>query len=702
MREEIITLLSNKSTLALNSDDIAKKLSIKNKKELRELLNQLVSEGILDFSPKKNKYLLFENSHLVKTTITIDKNGNGIAKIDGKIINIPKRNLRGAAYNDTVAIAIDELNNTGTIARILERDNSNYVGEVISKNDKLYIKDERLGIINIGNEKNLVEGHKVLLHHENGQTKIAKVLGHKDDPGVDIMSILYDHGFDEEYNEELNKELEDIPTYLSEQEINQELANGRIDYRKTKVVTIDCDDTKDIDDAVSIKQLDNGNIELKVFIADVSHYIKENSALDKEAHKRGTSVYPPGSVVPMFDHKISNGICSLNPNVDRLAMCYTTIFDSNGKVVDFEVEEAIINSNMKMKYSDINKILENDEVVEGYQDYLKELYLMKKLSLLIEKQLLNNGYLNFLSTETKVILNEDYSVNRLEKRYNGTAEKIIEYFMITTNIEIAKYAFYLNLPHIYRIHGEPDQERLITTYKVLKSNNYISMKEKKNYSNKDIQKTINALNGKENAEIFSLMLITSQDKAKYSIENIGHYALGTILYSHNTSPIRRKPDLENQRVIKSFLHNGLNYTQYKYNNLKEKAIHYSNKERDAEAVEHEATDMKKAEYMESHIGETYTGYISYVARFGFWIILENGVEAFVHINNLPHDKYSYSEEILALIGKNNYSFHIGDKLEVKIKNANKENRTIDCIISKEYLKENVTQNSKVKKKTRIR
>ncbi len=515
---------------------------------------------------------------------------------------------------------------------------------------------------------------------------------------MDIKAILYDHGFSSEYSEELKKELETIPSHLSEEEIKEELKNGRVDYRGEKIVTIDCDDTKDIDDGISIKQLENGNIELKVFIADVSHYVQKGSLIDQEADKRGTSVYPPGSVEPMFDHKISNGICSLNPNVDRLAMCYTTTFTKTGQVISFDVEEAIINSKKKMKYSDVNKILENDEIVEGYEDYLKELYIMNKLHLLIEQQLLNNGYLNFLSSETKVILNDDYEVERLEKRTSGTAEKIIEYFMITTNVELAKYAFYLNLPHIYRIHGEPDQDRLLKTYKVLNKNTNIKIKEKKNYNNKDIQKAINAIKNLENAEVFSLMLITSQDKAKYSTENIGHYALGTILYSHNTSPIRRKPDLENQRVIKSFLHNGLEYTQSDYDILKEKAIQYSIKEREAEAVEREATDMKKAEYMESHIGETYTGYISYVARFGFWIILENGIEAFVHINNLPHDKYSYSEELLSLVGKHNYSFSIGDKLEVKIKNANKENHTVDCIVSKEYLKDNDRSNNKTKRR----
>ena len=699
MKEQIIALLSKKETMSLDINSIAKKLEIKNTSILQQELNELVSKGILDYSPKKNKYLLFENSHLIKARLYIDKTGNGIFKLNDKTITVDRKYLKGATYNDLVAISLDETNNYGKVSRIIERDNNDYIGEVITKKDKLYIKSKKLGLINLEENNSFIEGQKVLLHHEQGRVEIKEVIGHKDDPGMDIKTILLEHGFNLEYTTDVLTELKNIPTILTEKEVQQELSLGRKDYRDELVVTIDCDDTKDIDDGISIKQLPNGNIELKVFIADVDHYVKEGSTIDEQAHTQGTSVYPPGSVLPMLDHILSNGICSLNPNQDRLAMCYTTTFDSKGKVIDFNVEEAIINSKKKMKYSEVNQILEKGIMIEGYEDYLKSLYIMEKLALLIHDNLLQNGYLNFLSSESEVILDEEGNPLDVRKRPTGTSQKIIEYFMITTNIEVAKFAYYLALPHIYRVHGEPNQDKLYTTYQILKANKYLSMKDKKNFTTKDIQKTIDILKELENGEIFSRMLITAQDKAQYSSENIGHYALGAYLYSHNTSPIRRRPDLINQRIIKSFLHNGLEYTQNKYGDLSEIAIHCSSKERDAESAEIEATDMKKAEYMEKHTGETYTGYISYIARFGIWVTLENGIEGFIHVNNLPKDKYNYSTELLSLIGKSN-RFNIGDKLEVKVKGANKEAKTVDFVVSKEYLKNEQKGNPKTKKRVK--
>ena len=700
MSEEIISILMDKTTASMDIDTLAKKLKIKNKGLLQEELNRLVSKGVLDYSAKKNKYLLFENSHLIKARVgSTDKMGLTTVEVNGKKISILKKNLKGATYNDLVALDIDDNNNYGIVVRIIERDANNYVGEVITKNNKLYIKNKHLGLIEVPYNLDCVEGQKILLRHEAGNVIIKEIIGHKDDPGIDIKSILYDHGFSDEFNEDAKDELQNIPTNLTEEEIKKALLNGRVDYRANKIITMDCDDTKDIDDGLSIKKLPNGNFELKVFIADVSHYVKENSAIDEEAYKRATSVYPPGSVNPMLDHKISNGICSLNPNVDRLAMCYTTIIDRSGKVVDFKVEEAIINSKMKMTYSDVNNILLNDEIKEDYQDYLKEIYLMYELSLLIYKNLLSNGYLNFVSTESQITLDKDGLPEEINKRPTGPAQKIIEMFMLATNIELTNYAYYLGLPWVFRIHDEPNQDKLATTYKILDENTCLNFREKKKYTSNDIIKAIDILSKKENAHVFSRLLITCQSKAKYSVENIGHYAIGVPLYSHNTSPIRRYPDLINQRIIKSFLHNGIDYTLEKYEDLREQAIHCSIQEREAEAVEREASDMKKAEYFKEHIGEVYTGYISYVGQFGFWVVLDNTIEGFIHINNLPKDKYKYSENILSLIGKK-HRYSIGDKIEINVKSTNKETGTIDFVISKEYINNEEKEDIKAKKKVK--
>jgi len=555
------------------------------------------------------------------------------------------------------------------------------------------------------NKSGLVEGHRVLIHHNNGRNAVVKVIGHKDDPNVDILSILYDHGFNDAFSDGVLDELKDVPSYLTKEVIEEELKNGRIDFRNKKVVTMDCDDTKDIDDAISIERLSDGTIELGVYIADVSHYIKKGSCLDREAFDRGTSVYPPGSVCPQFPHQISNGICSINPGVDRLAMCYLMRFDDHGRVIDFDVKEGIIHSSKKMTYSDVNRILEDNENLPGYEDYKKELYLMQKLSLLIEKQLIALGYLKFDMPEGKVILDEIYQVVDISKREQRTAEKIIEYFMLITNIELTKYAEYLGLPWIYRVHGMPDQDKLDKVMGILKLNRYIdSNDKKKKYYSSDLQKVINSLSKKDNAEVFYKMLIVSQDKAKYSVENIGHYALGVGDYSHNTSPIRRLPDLLNQRILKSFLHYGIEKTVdlYGTDDLYDDALHCSRQERAAEMVEREAVAMKKAEYMERHIGDVYTGVISYVCDYGFWVLLENTVEGFVSVNELPRDNYSYVEERGMLQGKYQ-SYGIGDFVEVRVKGANKEARTVDFTVKvKEIEKDEKKGKKNYKKKVKTR
>jgi len=706
MRKEIIALLSQKENMSLEMEKIAKALEVKDKGLLQEELNALVREGILDYSSKKSKYLLFENSHLYKGRVVLDKLGNGIVEVNGNKVHILKKNLRGATYHDLVAIEVNEAMNYGNVVRILERDNSHYVGEVIVKNGKLYIQDKRLGLVEIDNNKSgLVEGHRVLIHHNNGRNAVVKVIGHKDDPNVDILSILYDHGFNDAFSDGVLDELKDVPSYLTKEVIEEELKNGRIDFRNKKVVTMDCDDTKDIDDAISIERLSDGTIELGVYIADVSHYIKKGSCLDREAFDRGTSVYPPGSVCPQFPHQISNGICSINPGVDRLAMCYLMRFDDHGRVIDFDVKEGIIHSSKKMTYSDVNRILEDNENLPGYEDYKKELYLMQKLSLLIEKQLIALGYLKFDMPEGKVILDEIYQVVDISKREQRTAEKIIEYFMLITNIELTKYAEYLGLPWIYRVHGMPDQDKLDKVMGILKLNRYIdSNDKKKKYYSSDLQKVINSLSKKDNAEVFYKMLIVSQDKAKYSVENIGHYALGVGDYSHNTSPIRRLPDLLNQRILKSFLHYGIEKTVdlYGTDDLYDDALHCSRQERAAEMVEREAVAMKKAEYMERHIGDVYTGVISYVCDYGFWVLLENTVEGFVSVNELPRDNYSYVEERGMLQGKYQ-SYGIGDFVEVRVKGTNKEARTVDFTVKvKEIEKDEKKGKKNYKKKVKTR
>ena len=697
MAEEIIALLSNKDTISLGIDDISKKLKIKNKKLLQIELNKMVSTGILDFSPKKSKYLLFENSGLYRGRMLLDKYGNGIVKINDKEIKILKRNMNGASYNDLVAIDIDDRNNQGVVARVIEKDDTNYVCTVISINNKLFINDSRLGIFPV-NDDRVVEGSVVLIHHYDGNNEIISILGHKDDPGMDIKSIIYDYGFSDEFPLEVLGELDSIPNSLSDQEIDEEISRGRVDYRDKLIFTIDGDDTKDIDDAISIKRLDNGNIELGVYIADVAHYINKNSYLYDEASKRGTSVYPPDSVLPMFPHEISNGICSLNPGVNRFAMAYTTVLDNDGNVLDFKVEEAVIRSAKKMSYSDVNKILSGNDI-EDYKGYLKELYLLEKLALLIENRMNKNGYLEFMSDEVIVNLNRDGKVVDVSKREMGIAEKIIEYAMVVTNVELSKYAYYLGLPWIYRNHENPNEKKLFSVIGAMKSNGFLWG----NYSNKKISKMelqdiLREIKSLDNGLIFSKLLVRCQDEAKYSDDNKGHFALGVDFYSHNTSPIRRAPDLENQMILKDFFVNGLDDIYFRHNDISDKASSYSKQERKAKHCEWDIVDMKKAQYMEKYIGQEVVGTISYVTGYGFYVLLDNMVEGFVRVDELPQGRYNFDENKLALISRKN-SYTIGDKIVIHVKRVNVDTGSIE-FTTKDYDYEKLDKEKRGKRRIR--
>ena len=668
MVEEIIALLSNRDTMSLNIGDIVKKLKVKDKELLKDTLSKMVSDGELDYSPKKGKYTLFSNSGLLKEKIFFDKYGNGVIKLSDREIKIPKKSLNGASYNDLVAISYDDRNNSGVVVRILERDDSIYVCNVKSKKDVYCIEDKRLGTFLV-NYPGIMDGDVILVHHYNGNNEIIS----------------------NNFSDEVNLELDSIPDSVLEDEIERELERGRVDYRDRVVFTIDGVDTKDIDDAVSITAMDNGNIELTVYIADVSYYINRNSKLYEEASRRGTSVYPPNSVIPMFPSKISNGICSLNPNVDRFAMAYTTIIDKEGNAIDFKVEEAIICSRKKMNYGDVNRFFDGD-IVSGYENYSKDLYLLKKMAILVNKRLSENGYLDFMSDEVKLVFDGKGNVIDIDKRNMGDAEKIIEYAMVVTNEELSKYAYYVVIPWIYRNHDVPNQDRLLELLSIIRANNYLRGDySKKKISKIELQDILNEIKSLDNGIIFNRLLILCQDKAKYSDVNIGHYALGLDFYSHNTSPIRRAPDLENQMYLKEFLHNGYVMED---NDISKKAEYYSRQERNAEYCEREYVNIYKCNYMKSHVNEEVVGIISYVTGYGFYVLMDNAIEGFVRIDELPQGRYRFDERKMALISKN-HIYSIGDKILVRVKNVGDKNIELT---TKDYDLEDVDNKGKIRTK----
>ena len=678
MREDIITLLSQKDTQALSLKDIQRKLNIKNKKQLKITLEEMLNDATLYYSSKKEKYLLFEKSSLIKGELIINKYGVGYIKYNGRSILIPKDKINGAIHKDTVIVSYDNDWYYGKVEKVLSHDESNYVAEVILKNNKLYAKVNNRPLIKINsNNHNLIEGHKILVTNEEGKAKVLEVIGHRDDPGIDILSILYDYDFGRKWNSDAIEQLKNIPTFLDEDTINRELLNGRIDLRDKKIITIDCDDTKDIDDGFYIEKLENGNIKLNVVIADVEEYVKEDSPIDIEASNDTTSVYPPGSVDPMLDHKLYNGICSLNPNADRLAMSYEVEIDKNGEIINFKPSTAIINSKKKMCYSNVNKILEEESLIEDYNPFYKELLIAQKLYLQIKSKMERNNLINFNTKEIKVLLNELGESQKLDIRQNRTAENIIEFFMLLINEQITKFLEDNGLPCVYRVDGEPNQEKLRQVFIFANQKGFIKDNELKNkYTASDIQELIKRVDNTRIGVVINKMLIRCMDKAKYSTENIGHYPLGLTIYGQHTSPIRRYTDLINQRILKYFLTHGAKATKKKFNKkyLEKLCKHCSEREIAAKKCEREATEMKIIEYMSHTIGKTYQAVISGINKDGIYILLDNTLESFIKISNLPEDRYEYIENNFTLNG-HNYKFQLGDEIEVRLVKTDKDNIT---------------------------
>ena len=504
--------------------------------------------------------------------------------------------------------------------------------------------------------------------------EVLTVIGHKNDVGVDILSFVYENNFHPDFPENVIEQLKEVPDTVSENEMK-----NRLDLRDVTIFTIDGDDTKDIDDAISIKKIDNNTYELGVHIADVSNYVTPDSPLDKEAYERGTSVYLVDRVIPMLPHQLSNGICSLNPNVDRLAMSCIMTINNHGEVTHYDIKPSVIRSRIQMTYNKVNDILDNNVIADGYEDFVDDLNLMKELSDILRKKMIRRGYIEFSSSEAKILVDENCHPTEIKLREEGTGENMIENFMVVANETVSSFIFYQNLPGIYRVHDKPDEKRLQKFFDFLTIRGYVVKGKRQNVTGKDLQHILNQLTDKPDFKILNDMAIRCQAKAVYSSENIGHFGLGSKCYSHFTSPIRRYPDLILHRLVKDYSNNYSNETISKWEtNLPEMANHCSIKEQDAVKCERDVDDMKMAEYMEDHIGEEFEGIISNVQEFGMFVELPNSIEGLVKIEDMPGGGYSYIEEKLSLINKNNKNrYTFGDRVKVKCISASKENSMID-------------------------
>ena len=695
MEERILEIL--KESAALTIPELETYLGINSVEELKELLKVLhtLEEEYKVYRTKKDKYMLFNNSNLKTGKLLSTKKGYGFVDIEGdEDVFVAQDNLNGAINNDEVVVEITSkkgMKLEGRIVKVVERKLKQFVGKVYFKHNKCMIvlddKIVNLDII-IDPEKSLgaVSGHKVvvrLLNKIDNTTykgAIIKILGHQDDPGVDILSIAAKYEIDDVFPEDVIEQLNSIPDHVLPEEYE-----GRTDLRDQMIFTIDGDDTKDIDDAISIEKLSNGNYKLGVHIADVSYYVKENTPLDDEAYKRGTSVYLANTVIPMLPHQLSNGICSLNPNVDRLAMSCVMEIDPSGEVVEYDIFESVIKSNIQMTYKKVNAILERNEIAEGYEPYVESLHLMSELADILRKNKINKGYIDFEIDEAKIITNEDGEAIDVVLRERGTGEKLIEDFMIAANETVARHITYMEYPFIYRIHGEPNEEKI---------NNFLSfvsilghsVHKMKKITPKAMQELLGELKEVKEFPILSSLLLRSMQKAVYDKNNIGHFGLASKCYTHFTSPIRRYPDTTVHRLLRTYLFNkSLSADTIKYweNKLTVLGEHTSERERASIECEREVDDMKMAEYMEKHIDEEYTGIVSGVMSFGMFIELPNKIEGLVRIDDLGDDYYTYDESTFSLRGnKNKRGYRLGDEVKVVVKAASKANHTIDFILKK--------------------
>ena len=693
MREQVLELLKDiheaKEVIEIN--DL---LGLQTSEELRELqttLDELVNEYIV-FLTKKGKYILLDNCPGIKIgKLSVNKKGFGFVILDKEDdLYVDGKNLNGAVQDDVVLVEVfsSGVRDEGRVVRIIKRDLKNIVGEIAFHDDGkpyLLLDDDKKDLdIEIEKEsaKDCVEGHKVLVKVEKelGKKKylasVVKIIGHKNDPGTDILSIAYKYGIYEDLGEEVEKELEDIPNEVDPKELS-----GRKDLTDMVIFTIDGDDTKDIDDAISIEKLDNGNYKLGVHIADVSYYVKENSPLDKEALSRGTSVYLADRVTPMLPHELSNGICSLNPNVDRFALSCVMEIDSKGDVVDYEIFDSIIRSRIQMTYKKVNKVIEEDIIPEGYEEFADKLKLMKELADILRANKVAKGYIDFEINEAKVIVNEDGEAIDVVLRERGAGEKLIEDFMIAANETVASHFANMDYPLIYRVHGEPSEEKMTNFLHLVSIMGYKLTGNFKKITPKAIQEMLDQLKDKKEYYILSSQMLRSMQKAVYDTKNIGHFGLASKMYCHFTSPIRRYPDLTVHRSIRKCLLSddmtaeSISKWEHK---LPMMAEHSSQKERGAIDCEREVDDMKMAEYMEKHIGEEYHGIITGVMSFGFFVQLPNMIEGLVHVEELKGDFYLYDESTFSLTSpRDKRGYRLGDEVDVIVKSASKENHTVD-------------------------
>lgn len=696
LRNTVLELLGSSQYEAMTIDELVEYLQIEGSDEFKKFVKLMVSledEGIVVRS-KNDRYDLARDLGYYKGIISIHPKGFGFVEIDEMDdVYVRSEDLNGALHKDTVLVKIlpsskgDSLE--GEIAQVLERGMTDFIGTYYEIKQVGYVKPDNsryhaVVAIPKNKSKGAVKDHKVRVrivdYLENNVVKaeVTEILGHKNDPGIDILSVVYKYDIVPEFSPEALQQAADIPN-----EPDPESYKGRRDLRGETIVTIDGDDAKDLDDAVHVRMLDNGNYLLGVSIADVSYYVTEGSPLDREAFFRGTSVYLVDRVIPMIPHRLSNGICSLNPQVDRLTITCEMEISPEGEVVSHEIFPSIIKTTERMTYNHVNRILidEDRELCERYETLVPTFKLMYDLSKILREKRHDRGSIDFDLEESKIIVDEYGFPIDVVLREREIAERIIEDFMLAANETVAEHFHWMDVPFIYRVHEHPKPEKLERFYKLARALGYEIKGTKDHVHPKALQMITEAVHGKPEHAAISTMMLRSLQKARYSEESLGHFGLAAEFYTHFTSPIRRYPDLIVHRLIRRYLFDqdlSKETLDYYTGVMPEIGEQTSKRERDAIDAEREVEDMKKAEYMTQFIDEEFEGVISSVTKWGMYVELPNTVEGLVHVNDLTDDYYEFDEDNLALIGRRTKAIYkIGDIVKVVVAAASKEERTID-------------------------